>query len=96
MRKDTRDSRDRYQLHIARVGAAEDLDLVVQPQPSILDVERKRSTDDRDIELDGDTVREVSACTSDLDFRKEGNTGPNSDGEGLLLEVELYDDLNQK
>jgi hypothetical protein len=94
--KNTRNSRDRHQLRIARVGAAEDLDLPVHPQPTTLDGERERSTDDRNIESEGDTVLEVPGYTSELDCRKEGNTGPNGDGEGLLLEVELYKDLNEK
>ena len=72
---------------------AQDLDVVFQTQPPVLDVELEVSTNDSRIEFNLDTVFNVSGCTSKLDLWKEWKFSINTDGDGLLNEVDHDDDL---
>jgi hypothetical protein len=85
--------REGDQLDVSLPVLAQDGDVVVQPQPFVLDVESEGSTDDLEVELEGDTVFEASGCTADLELGKEGKFCVNADGDGFLGKVDDDDDL---
>jgi hypothetical protein len=85
--------RDRDQLEVALPVLAQDTDVVVQPQPFVLDGEREGSADDLEVEREGDTFIEASGSTADLELGKERNFSISTDAEGLGVEVENDDDL---
>jgi len=80
--------RDRDQLEVALPVLAHDTDVVVQPQPFVLDGERESSADDLEVELEGDTFIKASASTAEPDLGKEGSFPKSTDAEGLLGKVE--------
>ena len=85
--------RDRDQLEIALPVLAHDTDVVVQPQPFVLDGERESSADDLEVELEGDTFIKASASTAEPDLGKEGSFPKSTDAEGLLGKVENDNEL---
>jgi hypothetical protein len=85
--------REGDQLDVALPVLAQDGDVVVQPQPFVLYVESEGSTDDLEVELEGDAVSKASASTGNLELGKEGKFSVNADGDGFLGEVDDDDDL---
>jgi hypothetical protein len=85
--------REGDQLDVALEVLAQNGDVVVQPQPFVLDVESEGSTDDLEAELDGDTVIKASGSTADLELGKEGKFCVNANGDGFLGKVDDDDDL---
>jgi hypothetical protein len=80
--------RHRNQLEVAIEVIAQDFDVAVHPQPPILDGEREASTNDRQVKAEGDTLIIASASARDRELGKVRNFSINSDGEGLLSEVD--------
>ena len=85
--------RHRDQLEVAREVLAQDSDVVVHPQPPTLDGERESSADDLQVKLQSDTLIIASASARDRELGKERKFSVNSDGEGLISEVDDDDDL---
>ena len=94
MVKSTYDSGEFEQLDVALILCAKDSDVVVQPQGSVLDIERETSANDPRVERDGETiVINGSAHTSELDIGKERNARINTDTDGIVVSVDSDDDL---
>jgi hypothetical protein len=85
--------RHRDQLDVASPVLTQNGDVVVDPQPPILNVERESSTDDRQVKLEGDTLIISSASARDRELGKERKFSVNSDGDGLMNGVDDDDDL---
>ena len=85
--------RHRDQLDVARPVLAQDSDVVVHPQPPILDVERESPADDRQVNLHSDTLIIASASARDRELGKERKFSINSDGDGLMDGVDHDEDL---
>ena len=85
--------RHRDQLEVALVLLAQDFDVKVHPQPPILDGERESPTNDDQVKFDGDTFTIASASGPDRELGKEREFSINSEGEGLMGEVDDDDDL---
>lgn len=81
-------SRNRDQLDLASELLAQDSGIVVQPRPSVLDVELERSIDDQ-------TVVKGSGSASELDLGEEWKFPVGTDGERLLGEDDDDDELQQ-
>ena len=65
----------------------------MQPQPSVLDVEPELPTNDRQVEVQSDTILKVSGSACDLELGNERNLAINGDGEGPCREVDVDDNL---
>jgi hypothetical protein len=85
--------REGDQLDVALPVLAQDTDVVVQPQPSVLDVEGEGSTDDLEVELEGDAFGKASSSTGNLELGKEREFSVSTDAERLSIEVDDDDDL---
>jgi hypothetical protein len=68
-------------------------DVVVQPQPSVLDVEGEASTNDLKVELEGDAFGKASSSTGNLELGKERKFSVSTDAERLSIEVDDDDNL---
>jgi len=74
---------------------AQDTDVVVQPQPFVLDVECEGSTDHLKVELEGDAVLKASSSTGNLELGKERKLSVDTDADGPSCEVDDDDDLQK-
>ena len=88
-------SRERDQLDVALEVLAQDGDVVVHPQPSVLDVERERSCGGRQVELDGDTLIVDSHRAPEPELGKERKFSISTDIEGPGRGVRNDDDLSK-
>ena len=85
----------RDQLEVALVLLAQDFDVVVHPQPPTLDGERESSADDLQVKLQSGTLIIASASARDRELGKERKFSVNSNGKGLMGEVDDDDDLSK-